>query len=71
LRTNSKTNERKKENMGLEKDRKLRRRQRRRKKLRKLKAKLVQTKDLKKRQEIIAKITKISVYLPNDLPQQS
>lgn len=57
--------------MGREKDRKLRRRQRRRKKLGKLKARLAQTKDLRKRQQIIANIAKISVYLPNDLPQES
>ena len=57
--------------MGREKDRKLHRRQRRRKKLHKLKAKLAQTKDLKKRQQITEKIAKISVYLPNDLPEQS
>ena len=53
--------------MGREKDRKLRRRQRRQKKLHKLKRQLAQTKDLKKRQQIIEKIQKRSVYLPNDI----
>ena len=57
--------------MGREKDRKLRRRQNRQKKLRKLKQKLAQTKDLKDRARIIEKIRKISVYLPNDLPQET
>jgi len=56
--------------MGREKDRKLRRRQRRRKKLQKLKGQLAQTKDLKKRQQIIEKIQKRSVYLPNDISSQ-
>ena len=52
---------------GREKDRKLRRRQKRRKKLQKFKEQLPQTKDLKKREQIIEKIKKRSVYLPNDI----
>jgi hypothetical protein len=57
--------------MGREKDRKLRRRKRRRKKLQHLKAQLAQTKDLKKRQQILEKIRKRSVYLSNDIPQDA
>jgi len=53
--------------MGREKDRKLRRRKRRRAKLHKLKARLVQTKDLKNRQQLIEKIRKISIYPNQDI----
>jgi hypothetical protein len=55
--------------MAREKDRKLRRRRQRRAKLRKLKAKLAQASDLKERQRLIEKITKISVYPTGDFPR--
>ena len=45
-----------------EKDRKLKRSKRRRKKLRMLKAKLAQAKDLKAREHLISKITRITIY---------
>jgi hypothetical protein len=55
---------------GREKDRKLRRRRSRRKKLQKLKAKLAETKDLKRREHLIEKIKRISVYPPENLKSQ-
>ena len=55
--------------MGREKDIKRNRRKRRRNKLRKFKARLEQTKDLKERQRLIAKINKISFYPPADIPE--
>jgi len=55
---------------GREKDRKLRRKKRRKRKLRKLKSKLEETKDLEKRQDLIQKIRKVSVYEPDDLSEK-
>lgn len=57
-------------NSGREKDRKLRRRRRRQNKLRKLKTRLKNTKDLDKRAFLIEKIKKVSIYDPEDLPEQ-
>ncbi len=57
-------------NSGREKDRKLRRRRRRQNKLRKLKTRLRNTKDLDKRAFLIEKIKKVSIYDPEDLPEQ-
>lgn len=55
---------------GREKDRKLRRRRRRRRKLKKLKSRLEVTKDPDKRMKLIEKIRRISVYVPEDLPEK-
>jgi hypothetical protein len=50
-----------------EKDRKRKRRQRRRRKIRKLKEKLAEADELKKRQEIIEKIRRIHPWI--DIPK--
>lgn len=57
------------ENMGREKDRKLRRRRRRRAKLQKLQARLTHAKDLKERDRMIQKIHRISIYPPEGIPR--
>jgi hypothetical protein len=67
--TRKRIEERSKQKMGREKDRKLRRRKRRRAKLHKLKARLAQTKDLKERQRVIQKLKKVSLYPHMEFPE--
>jgi hypothetical protein len=54
--------------MATERQKEIKRRRHRRAKLKKLKNGLAQTNDLKERERLIAKINRISINPPKDLP---